>query len=234
MVMPVSSTATVGSAPVGLGWVLMTYGGTMSKVMVAATALSAVLLVSCSSPTSAPSASAAASPSSTPPAVQVDQGLTTVKVSIRRSFLDPDGKKTDAEIVDGAKAKGFDAVADKGVVTYTMTRLQQQDLLRQMRQSNQESNNKLIAETVKSFTAIEANETMTSIVVKVDSTKYKPLDSLYILAFYIQGALYQQFAGVPTEQIDVKVQLIDKDSGTVLNSGSYRDWVKSQSASPSP
>jgi hypothetical protein len=70
---------------------------------------------------------------------------------------------------------------------------------------------------------------MTSFTAKVDGARYKTLDAFYALAFYVQGGLFQQFAGVSADKIDVKVQFVDDKSGKVLNTGSYRDWLKQQS-----
>lgn len=166
----------------------------------------------------------------TPPVVKVDEGLLTVDVTIRRSLLDPDGKTTDEQIIQAAKDKGMKVVVNADqTVTYTMTRTQQKQMLDGMRTSIQDSMTKLVAGGQTSITAVDVSDDMTSFTAKVDGTRYKVFDAFYALGFYIQGGLYQQFAGVAADKVDVKVQFVDDKSGEVLNSSSYRDWLKKQS-----
>ena len=44
--------------------------------------------------------------------------------------------------------------------------------------------------------------------------------------FYLQGGLYQQFAGVSPESVDVTVEFVDDATGEVLTAGSYQEWRK--------
>lgn len=164
----------------------------------------------------------------TPPAVQVDQDLQTVSVTIKRSLLDAEGKKTDAELVQGAREKGITATVNGDTLVYTMTIQQQEEMLKQMRISLRDSNAQLVAEKKSSITAVETNDALTEYTVKVDGDRYTVVDAFYALAFYVQGGLYQQFAGIAADQIDVRVQFVDKESGKVLNTGSYREWVAKQ------
>jgi hypothetical protein len=180
------------------------------------------------SATGAPGAVSAQS--TTPPAVKVDQGLLTVDVTIRRSLLDPDGKTTDEQILQAAKDKGMKAVVNADqTVTYTMTRTQQKQMLDGLRTSMRDSITKLVDGGQTSITAVDVSDDMTSFTAKVDGARYGMMDAFYALAFYVQGGLFQQFSGVAAEKVDVQVQFVDDKSGKVLNSSSYRDWLKRQS-----
>jgi len=180
--------------------------------------------------TGVPATSAASSPGSAAPAVEVDEGLLSVDIKIRRSLLDPGGEQTDAQIIQAAKDKGMAAVVNgDDTVTYTMSRAQQTELLNGMRTSLSESNADLIEKQDNSFTGIDVSDDMSSFTVKVDKKKYTEFEALYALGFYIQGGLFQQFSGVDAEKMDVTVRFVDDATGEVLNSGSLQEWMDRQS-----
>lgn len=167
------------------------------------------------------------------PAVQVDEGLLSVDVTVQRSILDPNGEQTDEQIIQGAKDKGMSAVVNPDrTVTYTMSRKQQRELLDGMRASVLESTATMVDDAQNSFTAIEVSDDMTLFTVKVDKARYSELEVLYALGFYMGGGLYQQFSGVKGDEVDVKVQFVDDATGEVLDSGSLRDWLDRQSQQP--
>jgi hypothetical protein len=160
---------------------------------------------------------------STPPAVEVDEGLLTVDLTIARSLLDAQGTMTDEQLVAAAEEKGFAATVDGDTVTYTMTKAQRDDMLDQMRTSAREAADELIADETNSITGIEFDDGMTSYDISVDAARYTQFEALLAVGFYIQGALYQQFTGVSPEEADVTVRFVDDASGEVLNSGSYQE-----------
>lgn len=161
-------------------------------------------------------------------AVQVDEGLFTVDMTIARSLLDMQDTMTDAQIIEAAEGKGFSARVEGDSVVYTMTKAQRDELLEELRSSIRESADELIADEENSVTAIEMNDDMTSFRVSVDGARYNPFQSLLVLGFYLQGALYQQFAGVSPTDADVAVQFVDDATGEVLNSGSYQEMLANQ------
>lgn len=159
---------------------------------------------------------------SSPAAIEVEEELVTVDVRIARSLLDPNGSLTDDELLAGAREKGMAAVVDGDVVVYTMTRPQQDEMLEQMRSTARDTADELIADDSNSVTGVEFSDSMTSFKVSVDGDRYGALQSLLALGFYIQGALYQQFDGVASDDIDVIVEFVDDTTGEVLDSGSYQ------------
>ena len=163
---------------------------------------------------------------STPGAIEVEEELLTVDLRIARSLLDPDGTLTDEDIVSAAGEKGIAAVVDEDAVTYTMTKPQRDQMLAEMRSSAQKAIDDMIADESNSITGVEVNDAMTAFRVSVDGARYSQLESLLALAFYIQGALYQQFDGVSQDEIDVTVQFVDDATETVLNTGSYQEMRK--------
>ena len=163
---------------------------------------------------------------STPGAIEVEEELLTVDLRIARSLLDPDGTLTDEDIVSAAGEKGIAAVVDEDAVIYTVTKPQRDQMLAEMRSSAQKAIDDMIADESNSITGVEVNDAMTTFRVSVDGARYSQLESLLALAFYIQGALYQQFDGVSQDEIDVTVQFVDDATETVLNTGSYQEMRK--------
>lgn len=160
--------------------------------------------------------------SASPAAIEVEEDLATVDVRIARSLLDQSDSLTDEEIVAGAAENGIIAVVDGETVVYTMTKPQRDEMLAQMRSSANEAADELIADDTNAVTDVEFNDSMTSIKVSVDAARYGALQSLLALGFYIQGALYQQFNGVSSDEIDVIVEFVDDQTGEVLDTGSYQ------------
>ncbi|QTX04366.1 hypothetical protein [Agromyces archimandritae] len=164
----------------------------------------------------------AGGPSSTA-GVEVEEKLLTVDVRIARSLVDPDDSMTDEEIEASAKEDGVKAVVDGDAVVYTMTRAEQQKMLDEFRENAEASADELVADDSNSVTGVDFDDSMTSFEVSVDAGRYGSLEALLALGFYIQGALYQQFDGVPQDDIDVTVDFVDDATGEVLDSGSYQE-----------
>lgn len=190
-----------------------------SRAAAASLALTAsIALVGC-----APSAAPAGEAEPTPAAVEVDEGLLTVDITIARSLLDSAGTMTDEQIVAAAAQNGILARVDGESVIYTMTKTQRDGMLGEMRASAQQSADELVADGSNSLTAVEFNDSMTEFRASVDAARFSPFESLLVLGFYLSGALYQQFAGVPADDIDVLVEFVDDQTGEVIESGTYQE-----------
>ena len=101
-----------------------------------------------------------------------------------------------------------------------MSSSQRDVMLEDMRTSAQAAIDGMVADTSNSITNVDFNGEMTSFRVSVDSSQFSQMESFYALAFYIQGALFQQFQGVEHDDIDVIVDFVDDASGEVLQTGS--------------
>lgn len=164
--------------------------------------------------------------SSSAPAIEVEEAVTTVDVRIARSLFDQDDALTDEQIVAAAREKGIAATVDGDTVVYSMTRAQQAEMLEQMRSSAQDAADDLVADETNAVTAVEFDDAMTSFTVFVDGARHGTLQSLLALGFYLQGALFQQFNGVGADDIDVVVSFVDDATGEVLDTGSYQEMRK--------
>lgn len=156
--------------------------------------------------------------------IAVEEDLVTVDVTVARSLIDPDGTLADEEIASAAAEKGMTVVVDGDAVVYTMTKPQRDELLAEVRSSAQETVDGIVGDDSNSITAVEFDDAMTRFSVSVDGARYSPLESLLVIGFYLQGALYQQFAGTSPDEVDVTVEFVDDATGDVLETGSYQEW----------
>ena len=159
--------------------------------------------------------------------VQVDEGAFKVDITLGAYFFED---MTVEEIKEGARQEGYSGcvVNEDGSVTYTMTKAQHKELLDAYKKSMDESIAELLDgdKAVASFVDIKYNNDFSEINVYVDSSLYTFWDSFYVLSFYIMGAYYQNFAGVALEEVDVVVNYIDNVSGEILDTASYKEYVR--------
>ncbi|RQP12425.1 MAG: hypothetical protein EAS51_02690 [Microbacteriaceae bacterium] len=158
-----------------------------------------------------------------PAAIEVDESLFTVDITIARSLLDAEGTLTDDEILAAADSKGFSARVEGDSVVYTMTRAQRDDFLSQQRSAARDAADELVADESNSVTSVEFDDGLTNYRVSVDASRYSPFEAFLVVGFYLQGALYQQFAGVDADAVDVTVEFVDDATGEILDSGSYQE-----------
>lgn len=158
--------------------------------------------------------------------IQVDEGLFTVDVTMPATFFDG---MTEDEIKAAANENGYNSctVNEDGSVTYTMTKAKHQELLDEFKASMDETIAGLLEgeDEVASFVSINYTDDFSQVDIYVDATAYTMWDSLYALTFYMTGAYYQSFAGVPADEIDVIVNFIDNDTEEVLNTASYKEYM---------
>lgn len=166
-----------------------------------------------------------------PMGIETDEGLLTDSVTVPGSFFKDE---TEEDIKKNAQEKGYLSctINDDGSVTYTMTKIKHQEMLDDMRTSLEETLvdycNPESDSYVDGFEKIESNKDFTKFDIYMDGDKYNSFSGLYLLAFYLSGAMYQCFDGVDPEDIDVKVSMIDSESKEVLVDGSYKAWREKQ------
>jgi uncharacterized membrane protein len=163
-------------------------------------------------------------------AIQVDEGIINVDVTLGASFFDG---MTEEEIESAANENGYSncKVNEDGSVTYTMTKAKRNEMLDEFKASIEETITGYLdgENEVASFIDIEYNEDFSQVDILVDATAYTMWDSLYALPFYMTGAYYQSFAGVPADEIDVVVNFIDNETKEVLDTASYQEYISNNS-----
>ena len=157
-------------------------------------------------------------------AVEVDEGLLKVEITLPADFFDGE---TDADIVADADEKGFSkcVVNEDGSVTYTMTKAKRNEMLKEMEEGFEETADELINDVEEGpspFTEITHNKGFKLIEMKANDN-YGGFDGLAMYSMLMMGAYYQMFDGVSSEELDVTVKVIDKDSGEEIESLSVED-----------
>lgn len=163
------------------------------------------------------------------PGIVVDKGITTISITVPAIFfIDED----EDDIRVAAEEKGFQSckVNSDGSITYTMTKSKHKELLSEFRTDIEETVKEMVSgddeKKIGSFLDIKYNKDFSQFDVYVDRDKYTLWDSMYVLTFYVQGAYYQIFNGIPGDKIDVIVNFIDSATGENIESGSYKTWIE--------
>lgn len=154
-----------------------------------------------------------------------------VEVTLPAEFFENSDQE---EVVENALAAGVTEciINEDGSVTYRMTKEKHEEMLAAFKESLASGITELLEgeKKVASFTAIEYDDDFTQFDVMVDSAVYSPWDNFYVLAFYMYGLYYQNFACVDAEDMDVIVRYIDASSGEELMVASYKEYIASQEA----
>lgn len=160
--------------------------------------------------------------------LSVIAGEDTVRITLSAEMI---GDTTEAEISESAKADGnymgYELHED-GSVTYIMSAERYDSMMSTLKASVDECIDMLLhgEQAVDSFVRIEYDESLQNIAIYVDGSSFTTWDSMNALSFYIYGAYYQTFLGVPGDQIDIVISFIDDASGEVVSTASYRDYAK--------
>ena len=172
-------------------------------------------------------------PETGPGSVSVDEGLLTVDITLSASLVQ---NSTEEDFKQAVKEHGFLSyrINNDGSVTYTMTKSKRNELLQEYKKSIDDSINDLLygENKIESFTRIEYNDDCTEFSFYVDAEKYTLFDGMAAPMFYGLGAWYQTFAGINPDDIDVIVNIINKDTGEVMNTGSYKVFSENMANTP--
>lgn len=174
------------------------------------------------------SVSAAAAEDSGLGGLNVIAGEESVRITLSADMVgDATEKEISASVGEDGNYVGYE-IHEDGSVTYVMSREKYDQMLGGLKASVDECIAMLLEgeQAVDSFVRIEYNESLTDIVIYVDGDTFTTWDSMNGLSFYIYGAYYQTFLGVPGDQIDVEVSFVDEESGEVLGATSYQDYIQ--------
>ena len=172
-----------------------------------------------------PAATPAPAPSEKP--IVVDENLLSVEVTFPASFFDE--TETEESIKAAAAEQGMKSckVNDDGSVTYVMSKAKHKEVLDEYRQSILDTIDEMLNgdEAIASFLRIEHNDKMTQFDIYCDMNLYSAWDAFAGLGFFIAGAYYQIFDGIPQDEVDVVVNFYDDATGEQHHTMSYRDFV---------
>jgi hypothetical protein len=186
--------------------------------------LSLILLSGCAS--DSPSATASATPSEsqseTSEAVEVDEGLFDVEVTVPASFFE---EETEAEMQARAEESGFTSAKlnDDGSITYQMSKRVYEKVLSDFKTSLNETIQQTVDEQPGIFKSVSYNAKVTEFEVVVDRGAFESdFAAAFVgFSFGIGGMYYQVFDGVAEDQRKVLITYIDESTGEEFRSVTF-------------
>ena len=155
--------------------------------------------------------------------IEVDEGLINVDITIPASMFEG---QTDQDIKAAAEEAGRKCVINEdGSVTYTMSKKQQKEALKEMKDDLDETIHEFLEgeEPLESFEEITYTDDLSEFTIKVNEKYGTNFDTFASLAFLTIGGYYQMFAGVPMDEMDCAITYVDYQTGEVLNSSSLKE-----------
>ncbi len=150
-------------------------------------------------------------------AVEVDEGLIDVTVTLPESFFELMDTTNEEYVESQEENSTFKEVKlnDDGSVDITMSKKDYKTMMNGLAESIDTSLQDLVDdnEHYPNIIGIKVNDDYSKFTVTLDSGQLSMNDSLVVLAFYYAGGTYQMFDGKKTPHIDV--EFVDKD-GTVI------------------
>jgi len=162
-------------------------------------------------------------------AVQVDENLLTVDVTIPESFFDEDMTTFDPEAY--AKENDFKSatVNEDGSVTITMSKSRHKKLMADLAESLDSAFEEMVgAEDTPYITSIDHSANFDSVDLFVDKAGYDDgglLSAFLPLTVYFSAGMYQVFDGTKAPKCEISI--IDETTGEVLVNVIYPDALES-------
>ena len=162
-------------------------------------------------------------------AVEVDENILTVDVTISASLFGDEEitqESLDEEIADEDGIKSA-KLNDDGSVTYTITKAKQKEMLIDMREDVAEYCQEIVDSEDYTFTSIDFNDDVTEFECILTNREPNIYESFAVIGLFMQGGLYNMFAG--NEDFDIKVNYINEDSRDVIYTNTYKEWIEKTS-----
>lgn len=150
----------------------------------------------------------------------------TVEITLQASYF---SDKTDDEIA--TTIEELDCVSygknEDGSITVIFTESAYEKILKDIISTVDDTIATSItgADKIESFMDIQYNEGLTEFAIYVDADLYTEYYVVYAFAYFSAGAYYQNFIGIDSDDIDVKVSFVNYETNEILNSASYSDFV---------
>lgn len=155
--------------------------------------------------------------------IGADVGLFNVTITIPKDFVDEG--TTQAQLDEAAKEKGFKSAIlnDDGSTTYVMSKAKHRELMKDIKQSIEESLTELSSydENPSNIVGIEHNNDFSEYTVKLDSDTVGLTESIATLGLYFSSGMYHAFNG--TEIDNVNVKFVNVDTGDVIEEANSKD-----------
>jgi uncharacterized lipoprotein YehR (DUF1307 family) len=152
--------------------------------------------------------------------IEVEKELFDVRLNLPASLFEDEDM---GEVKKDAAEKGIHDVVvnEDGSVTYIMSKSQHRKLLEDLRKTLDENIAKMLSEDEGIFKEISFNGDCTELTVKVDIENYTAFDNLSLLGHEFSGIMYQVFNAVPDVEQAVKTNIVDHQTGEVIDTWVY-------------
>lgn len=152
--------------------------------------------------------------------IDVEKELFDVTITIPAEYV---GEATQEELDAQASQYGYKITKNEdGSATYTMTKAQHKEMLRQTSESINSSLSEYIgSEDYPNITDVKANEDFTNFIITTKSTELDMGESFLSIALYTYGGMYHIFSG---QEIDnIHIDFINADTGEIISSSDSSD-----------
>lgn len=154
---------------------------------------------------------------------KVDKGLFSVTMTIPADYVDTLGITEDslkkAKEDEGIREAKFN---EDGSVTYVMTKKKHQEMMDGIKESIDSSLQDMVgSEDYPNITAVDHNDDYTVFTVTTKSTDLSLSESFMVMALYMDGGLYNIYAGTPVD--NVHVDFVNADTGKIINQADSKD-----------
>ena len=155
--------------------------------------------------------------------INVDEGLLNVDITMPASMFEG---QTDQEILDDAAENDYKCVVNEdGSVTYTLSKKQQREALKEMKEDLDEVIQECLEgeDALESFEAITYNSDLTKFTIKANEKYGTGFDNFAALGFMITSSYYQLFAGKDPESIDCVITFVDYKTNEEIDTVSMKE-----------
>ena len=136
------------------------------------------------------------------------------------------------DIIKSMKNKGYKdyEIKNDGTVTVTMTEKQRKELLKTEKDLLDDSINDITKGEAASgeISSVTYDSKIKTFTVKVKGASYSDFVAINALIFFDSSVNYQVINGEKEKNVDVIVRFVDKDSGKVLATKTYQQYLKGQ------
>ncbi len=159
--------------------------------------------------------------------IEVDKGLFDVTITLPVSMVESENIEA---TIEEAKGKGIKEVVvnDDGSLTYKMSKSVHGQIMKELRESLNETVEDLInGSDFTSIRDIKYNTNLTSITLIVDKGVYESsLDGFAVFGLGLAAMYYQLFDGVSPDNITVTINIEDFATGEVFQTIVYPDALE--------
>ena len=158
--------------------------------------------------------------------IEVDKGLLNVEVTLPASFIDTEEENHEQMIAD-AKADGVKDVVvnDDDSFTYKMSKAKHKEMLAEMKKGLLETIDEIKnSEDYVSIKDVKHNKSFTEFTLMVDQEMFEnSFDSFATMGIGMSAMFYQLFTGASVDDYKVSIDIINEESGAVIDTVVYPD-----------